>query len=79
MRIAEAIRIIAHALNQGLGLENKGAISRITVLRSSDAIVRDMRNHYQGASGIPLSQISAGEEIGSGYIFYLQKPSLATL
>jgi hypothetical protein len=40
MGVADATRLIAGALNESLGLENQRAISRITVLKTSDPFVR---------------------------------------
>jgi len=77
MGVAETIRLIANALNEGLGLENKVAISRISVLRTSDPFVRDMTNLYPVAGpggGVPISQLAAGEVTeGSGFVFYSQR------
>jgi hypothetical protein len=76
MGAAEATRLIARVLNESLGLENKQAISRITVLRTSDPFVRDMIKLYAVRSGsrVPLSQVTAGEVTeGSGFILYSQK------
>jgi hypothetical protein len=76
MGVAEATRIIAHALNQGLGLENQRAISRITVLKTSDPFVRDMIGLYPVTPGarMPIRQLTAGQvNEGSGFILYSQK------
>ncbi len=72
MRIGEATRLVADALNRGLGLENQRAISRITVLRTSDPFVRDMTTLYPGTR-IPLSQVTAGQLSGSGFVFYSRR------
>jgi hypothetical protein len=76
MGVAEATRLIARVLNESLGLENQRAISRITVLRTSDPFVRDMTRLYAVRPGarVPLSQVTAGEVTeGSGFILYSQK------
>src|ERR1700730_389736 len=76
MGVAEATRLIARVLNESLGLENQRAISRITVLRTSDPFVRDMTRLYavRPGAGVPLSQVTAGARTsGSGFILYSQK------
>jgi len=73
--VAEATRTVARALNQGLGLENQRAISRITVLKTSDPFVRDMTRLYPATPGvrIPIQQVMAGPvSEGSGFILYSQ-------
>jgi hypothetical protein len=74
--VSEAIKIIARTLHESLGLENKGAISRITVLKTNDPFVRDMTHIYPvpgGRGGIPLSQVTAGGITeGAGFVFYSQ-------
>jgi hypothetical protein len=75
MGVGEATRTIARALNQGLGLENQRAISRITVLKTSDPFVRDMTRFYPARPGarIPIQQVTAGPiSEGSGFILYSQ-------
>src|SRR5215469_14349556 len=61
--IAEATRRIAHELHLSLGLENRAAVSRVTVLKTNDSFVRDM-THFYHVSGhgksLPLSQVVAG-------------------
>ena len=76
MGVAEATRLIAYALNESLGLENQRAISRITVLKTSDPFVRDMTKLYPVTRGsrVPLPQLTAGEVTeGAGFILYSQK------
>jgi hypothetical protein len=74
--IPEATRVIARALHESLGLENKAAISRVTVLKTGDPFVRDMTRLYPVLSregGIPLSQVTAGDITdGAGFVFYSQ-------
>lgn len=74
--VPEAIRVIAKALHENLGLENKGAISRITVLKTNDAFVTDMTHIYPvhgGQGGVPLQQVTAGGITeGAGFVFYSQ-------
>jgi hypothetical protein len=75
-----ATRIIARELHRGLGLENKGAISRVTVLKIDDAFVRDMVRLYPTpghGGGIPLRQVTAGGVTeGAAFVFYSQ-PEIA--
>ena len=76
----EATRVIAQALNQGLGLENQRAISRVTVLKTSDSFVQDMVGLYPVTPGsrVPVAQLTAGQVTeGSGFILYSQKMALA--
>jgi hypothetical protein len=73
--VGEATRIVAHALNQGLDLENQRAISRITVLKTSDPFVQDITKHHSATPVHPISiqQVMAGPiSEGSGFILYSQ-------
>lgn len=74
--VAEATRRIAHELHLSLGLENRAAVSRVTVLKTSDPFVRDMTHLYPvlgSEVGIPLSQLTAGGVTeGAGFLFYSQ-------
>ncbi len=74
--IAEATRRIAHELHLSLGLENRAAVSRVTVLKTNDPFVRDMTHLYPvsgNRGGLPLSQVVAGGITdGAGFIFYSQ-------
>jgi hypothetical protein len=74
---AEATRVIAQALHEGLGLENRPAISRVTVLKLSDPFVKDMTTLYPvvgAGEGVPVSQVLTGEvREGSGFVFYSQR------
>ena len=47
--IAEATRRIAHELHLSLGLENRAAVSRVTVLMTNDPFVRDMTHLYRAS------------------------------
>jgi len=74
--IAEATKVIARELHQSLGLENKQAISRITVLKTGDPFVQDMTRMYRVVSreGVPLNQVTAGGVTeGAGFLFYSQR------
>jgi hypothetical protein len=71
--VPEAIRVIAKEMHLSLGLENRSAISRITVLKTDDPFVRDMTRLYPVLTkegGIPLSQVTAGNVTGAGFVFY---------
>ncbi len=74
--IPEATQVIARELHQSLSLENRPAISRITVLQTGDPFVRDMTRLYPvltSEGGIPLSQVTAGGVTdGAGFVFYSQ-------
>jgi hypothetical protein len=74
--IAEATRRIARELHLKLGLENRSAVSRVTVLRTNDPFVRDMTHLYPVSGhpgGLPLSQVVAGGVTeGVGFLFYSQ-------
>lgn len=73
---AKATEVVVRALSEGLGLENKHAISRVTVLPTTDRFVRAMTRVYRIASpgaGQWVQNISAaGIPIGAGFIFYAQ-------
>ena len=74
--VPQATRLIAKALYEQLGLENRVAISRVTVLKSSDQFVTDMARLHPYAipgGGVPLQQVTAGGVTdGAGFIFYSQ-------
>jgi len=73
---ADATRVIAHALHDGLALENQPTISRVTVLKTSDPFVKDMIGLYPVTPGarVPVQQLTAGQLTeGSGFILYSQK------
>ena len=76
MGIAGATRVIANELHLSLGLENRGAVSRVTVLKANDPFVRDMTHLYNVSGkngGVPLNQVVAGGVTeGAGYLFYSQ-------
>lgn len=74
MSLPIGTRLIANALNQNLGLENRSSVSRVTVLKTSEPFVRDMTNLYSVPRGsrIPINQLTAGELSGSGFILYSQ-------
>jgi hypothetical protein len=74
--IAEATAVIAHELHRSLSLENRPAVSRITVLKAGDSFVQDMTRLYpvlRREGGVPLSQVTAGGVTdGGGFVFYSQ-------
>lgn len=80
MGVFEATKIIAHELHLSLGLENRSAVSRVTVLKTTDPFVQDMTHLYPvmpAQGGVPLSQLSAGGVTeGAGFVFYSQ-PEIA--
>lgn len=75
MGVGEATRVIAGALNRELEEESQRAISRITVLKTSDPFVRDMTNLYPVTGhAIPIGQVTAGQITeGSGFVLVSQK------
>ena len=76
MGIAETTHLIAKALAENLDLQDKAAISRITVLKTSDPFVRDMTKLYpvSGPDGTPLSTVTAGEvSEGSAFVLYSRR------
>jgi hypothetical protein len=82
MGVAEATRVIVQALSKGLEFQDKGAISRVTVLPTSDPFVKDMNDLYPStrpAARTTVPQVSGGQVTeGSGFILYshaLNKPS----
>src|ERR1700692_873532 len=81
--VVEATRAITHELSLGLGLENRSAISRVTVLKTSDAFVRDMTALFQVSdprTRLPISNVAPdGIPVGSGYVFYSQPSVLAQI
>ncbi len=73
--VGEATRVVARALNQGLGAESQHAISRVTVLKTSDPFVRDMIRLYPVRDGarVPVAHVTAGQIAeGSGFVLYSQ-------
>jgi hypothetical protein len=81
--VVEATRAITHELSLGLGLENRPAISRVTVLKTSDPFVRDMPALFQVSepgTRMPISNVAPdGIPVGSGYLFYSQPGMLAQI
>ncbi len=73
---AEATAVVTHALNEGLGLENKQTISRVTVLPTSDRFVREITSIFSvsspGSGQWIHNQSAAGIPIGAAFIFYSQ-------
>lgn len=76
---AEATRVIVDALYENVHVENRGALSRVTVLRTTDPFVRDMTQFVSQLypvlprqGGVPVSQVTADGVAGAGYVFYSQ-------
>ena len=77
--IAESTKAIVEAIYEDLQLENRPALSRVTVLKTTDPFVRDMVQ-FMGSlypilprqGGVPVSQITAGGIEGAGFVFYSQ-------
>jgi hypothetical protein len=73
--IPESTRLIARELHQNLGMENRPAIARVTVLKTIDSFGREMTRLYPTLTrngGIPLNQVSAGGVTdGAGFPFLL--------
>ncbi len=76
MGISEATKTIARELHHDLPLSDRMAVSRVTVLMTTDPFVQDMIRLYPRLSregAVPLSQLSAGGVTeGAGFIFYSQ-------
>ena len=76
MGIAEATKVIAREIHQTLSLANRVAVTRITVLKTTDPFVRDMSRLYPVLTregGVPLNQVTAGGVTdGAGFVFYSQ-------
>lgn len=74
---ADATGVVVDALSAHLGMENKHAISRVTILPVGDDFVREMTSFFQVASpgaAHPVHNVSAaGVPIGAGYVFYSQR------
>ncbi|HKV25466.1 MAG TPA: hypothetical protein VJN93_12805 [Candidatus Acidoferrum sp.] len=70
--VAEATRRIAKELHLSVGIENRTAVSRITVLKTTDPFVRDMTQLYLVPGGqLPLSPVVAGGITeGAGFVFH---------
>jgi hypothetical protein len=74
MGATKATGLIARELHQGLGLENRAAVSRVTVLKTTDRFVQEMTRLYRvPPGGAPLNQVTAGGITeGAGFVFYSQ-------
>jgi hypothetical protein len=71
-----ATDVVAKALTDGLGFENKPAISRITALPTTDPFVRQVV-FYAGSVSLPhrmpiRNLTFADVPVGSGVVFYSQ-------
>lgn len=83
--IPQATRVIARELYEGLSAENRGAFSRVTVLKTDDPFVEDMVSLYPEVGegeAVPLKQVNAGGiNEGAAFVFYLRprsKPEVAS-
>ena len=80
MGMVETTHLIAHALHDGMNFENRQAISRIRVLKTSDPFVQEITFLYPAVTpgaGVPVGQVRAGDiSEGSGFIFYSKKPAI---
>jgi hypothetical protein len=75
MGIPQATHMIALAVHDGLSPENKGALSRVTVLRTDDPFVEGLANMYPEIGdmrGFPLRPVNADGVQGGAFIFYLR-------
>jgi hypothetical protein len=75
---AVTTRVVAKRLHDFLNSHNRKAISRITVLKTSDIFVRQMVGLYpyptEGpGGGIPITSLTAAYRDGAGFLFYAQK------
>lgn len=73
----DATHLIAQALHDGMDSASQPAISRITVLETTDPFVRDMNFLYPldpGGSWVPITHVMV-EDIteGSGLLLYSKK------
>jgi hypothetical protein len=70
----EATSVVARALSEGLGFENKSSITRITALPTTDPFVQQVTFYAGGVSlphSVPVRNLSfAGVPIGSGVVFF---------
>jgi hypothetical protein len=78
--VVEATRAVTDELSLNLSLENRTAISRVTILKTSDPFVRDMTGLFHvsdSAMMMPIANVAPdGIPVGSGYVFYSQRNAL---
>jgi hypothetical protein len=75
MGVAQATHMIALLMHDGLSLENKSALGRVTVLKTDDPFVDEMRNMFaeiDDMRGFPLRTVNADGVQGGAFIFYLR-------
>jgi hypothetical protein len=74
--VAEATAVIVHVLFETLTPEERAALARVTVLKTTDPFVRDMIRFYPvltSQGGVPVQQLAAGDVTeGAGFVFYSQ-------
>jgi len=70
--VGDATKFLAEKLFEYLGPDQRAGVSRITVLKTTDAFVKDMTRLYQvNGTGFPLQQVTAGGvNEGSGFVLY---------
>lgn len=72
--VADSTEAIVHELSLNLGLENKTAISRVTVLKTDDSFVRAMNDYFNLIPSQVVQPVRNividGVPIGSGYVFF---------
>ena len=77
----DSTHLIARLLHEGMDRANQPAISRVTVLMTSDPFVRDMTYLYPASSPgrVPVGRVTAGDvDEGSGFVFYSKKDNADT-
>jgi hypothetical protein len=66
-------------LHEGLSVENKAVVSRVTVLKTDDPFLEDMISLYPETgenTGAPFKQVTAGGiDEGGAFVFYLRPKS----
>ena len=74
--LARATKTVVKALSLDLGIENQPAVSRVTVLRTSDPFVREMTAFFQLSTPGSRQEIRSlafdGIPVGRGILFYSQ-------
>jgi hypothetical protein len=74
--LGQATRAVVKALGQNLGLENQSAVSRVTVLKTSDPFVREMNALFQVSAPGSRQEIDHvapdGIPVARGILFYSQ-------
>ncbi len=75
---SEATLVVARALQQGLGMENRPLISRVTVLPTNDPFVMEITSLFHVAgpgSAVHITNSTfGGVHVPRGVLFYAQRP-----